>query len=1232
MKKMADLICKHKIFIVIVAILLLIPAAIGMYKTKVNYNILVYLPDDIETLKGQNILTSDFNMGAFSVTVVDKMPAKDILKLEDKIKNVKGVDKVIGINDITGTTIPLDFLPEDVVNKVSKKDSSLLLITFKESTSDDSTLEAVDEIRSITEDKAQVGGMSAMVLDTQELFNSEMALYVAIAVVLCIIVLMIFLDSYIVPFLLLANIGVAILFNMGTNIFLGDISYITKAISSVLQLGVTTDFSIFLYHKYEAAKKKYKDKSSAMSHAIVDTLTSVFGSSLTTIAGFLALCTMKLTLGMDIGIVMAKGVLFGLLCVITLFPALLLVFDKYIDKTTHKVITPKFTLIKKFVLNHYIIVFIVFIILLVPFYIFQTKTNVYYKLDESIPDNYGFKKATKKLKEDYGIVSQTMILASSDIENYKLNNMVDDIEKLDGVDMVLSPSKLSKLGISEDILSSDIKRIYQSKDYKLILVNSSYDIATTKLNNQIEKINKIVDKYDKKAIVAGEGPLMRDLVSITDQDFHNVNYTSIAVIFILMLIVTKSISLPVLLVTAIEFAIFVNMGIPYLMGSKIPFIASVVIGTIQLGATIDYAILMTTKYLEERKKGNSRKNSVSVALDNSVSSIFVSGMCFFAATIGVGIVSKIDMIGTLCTLISRGAIISMIVVICVLPSILLIFDRLIIKTSLGFKGGKNMKKKLAIIIFSLILINPYFVKALSKEESVYTKMSSSGKVKSVLVVEHLINDDKLDEINDITSLTDIKNLNGSESFSLNGKNINWKANGNDIYYQGKTSDDLPISLNVSYKLDGNLVKAKDIKNKKGHVEITINYKNNLKHEINGNTLYTPFVVISELNLDGKYNKNIKVSNGKIINNGTTNMVVAIASPGINESLNIDDINLSEVKIEYDTTKFNKEAIYVVATSKVLDNNDLSKFGNISSIKEDINSLSSAADMLVNGANELNNGVDKLKNGAVELNNGINTVFDGTNKIKNAIDESVINLENDNSEALDADTINMIKNQAVTSAELSSDVLDQIGKQAIEGLKNDESYNQMNEIVTTVDSNEQLLYMCTNQETIVDEYKQICSLYNTYKPVVTALEKTAYNVAVSTASNIAKSVASNVSESVATSVANSVKSKASEKTIKSLNELSKNIGLLSDGMSKLSDGSLQLVNGIDTLKIGTNKMYNGTKTFNDTGIKKLSSFVNTNLVSKVDTVNSLIKLSNEYQSYSGKDDSISGTTKFIMVIK
>ncbi len=689
MNKFGDFVCKHKILILIIALIMLVPSLVGYVKTKVNYDILVYLPSDIETLKGEKILTDDFNMGAFSVVVTDNMDDKDVLNLEDKFSKIKGVEHVASINDVTGTTIPLEMLPDEVTDIVAKDDSRLILVTFRKSTSDDETLEAVQKMRNIANKDTKIGGMSAMVLDTKQLFNSEMALYVLVAIVLCVIVLELALDSFFVPILLMLNIVLAIIFNMGSNIFLGEISYITKAIAAVLQLGVTTDFSIFLYHKYEKAKKNENDVNVAMSDVIHETMVSVVGSSLTTIAGFLALCTMQLTLGKDIGIVMAKGVVFGVLCVLTVFPSLLLVFDKQIENTKHKVIIPKFNFVKKFVLKYYKAIFAVFLILLIPAYISQSKTKVYYKLDKSIPDNYGYSVAIKELREKNGIVSQEMILIDKNIDNYKLNEMTSKIEKIDGIKTVISPSKLSEVGISDESIPKKLREIYETDKYKMIIISSNYDIATNKLNKQIDKVNKVVKKYDKKAIVAGEGPLMKDLVTTTDIDFKNVNYSSIGVIFILMMCVLKSVSLPVLLVTAIEFAIFINMGVPFYTNTEIPFIASVVIGTIQLGATIDYAILMTTKYLEERKNNNNKQAAVESALDNSVSSIFVSAMCFFGATIGVGIVSKIDMIGSLCTLIARGAIISMFVVMLIVPSILLIFDKLIIKTTLGFKkGGK----------------------------------------------------------------------------------------------------------------------------------------------------------------------------------------------------------------------------------------------------------------------------------------------------------------------------------------------------------------------------------------------------------------------------------------------------------------------------------------------------------------------------------------------------------------
>lgn len=691
MKKIGEAIVKKKWFIIILTMILLIPALIGYVKTDINYDILVYLPSDIETIKGENILTDDFNMGSFAMVVAEDLPSKEVIKLEEKFKNINTVQNVISIDDLTGTTIPVQILPSKVKESLQNDNGTLILVTFANSTSDDATLNAVSEMRSIVDKNVKIGGMSAMVLDTKELFNSEMALYVAIAALLCVLVLEIALDSYLVPILLMANIGIAILFNMGSNIFLGNISYITKAIAAVLQLGVTTDFSIFLYHKYEKAKEKYKSCDEAMSNAIYETMISVVGSSLTTIAGFLALCTMNLTLGKDIGIVMAKGVLIGVICVLTFFPALLLVFDKAIDKTKHKQLLPEFKKVKEFVMKFYKPIFVVFLILLIPAYLAQTKTSVYYKLDESIPDDYGYSIATKTLKEDFGMVSQEMVLVKADMKDYKINQMIEEIKDIEGVNLVLSPAALSKYGISQTIIPKDIKEIFQTDNYKMIIIGSDYDIATNELNAQVEDVKKIVKSYDEEAILAGEGPLMKDLVTTTDEDFKNVNFSSIFIIFIIMLFVLRSISLPVLLVIAIEFAIFINMGIPYFTGTEIPFIASVVIGTIQLGATIDYAILMTTKYLEERKNDQDKFQAVRSALDNSISSIIVSGMCFFGATIGVGVVSKIDMIGSLCTLIARGAIISMVVVILVIPSILLLFDSLITKSTLGFK--KNLRKE-----------------------------------------------------------------------------------------------------------------------------------------------------------------------------------------------------------------------------------------------------------------------------------------------------------------------------------------------------------------------------------------------------------------------------------------------------------------------------------------------------------------------------------------------------------
>ena len=688
MHKFGEFICKHRKAILVIALLLLIPSIIGMKATRINYDILVYLPDDIETIQGENILSEDFNMGAFSVVILDDMKTKDILKLEDKIREIDEVQKVVSIADVLGTEIPVEMLPDEVKDKIYDDNSTIMLVTFKDAISADSTMEAVQKLRDITDERCKISGMTATVIDTRNLSDSEVLIYVIIAVALCLLVLEFALDSYAVPIIILLNIGIAVLYNMGTNVMLGQISYITKAISAVLQLGVTMDFAIFLYHSYKQEKAKNADKEQAMSEAIAKTLVSVVGSSLTTIAGFLALCSMNLTLGKDIGIVMAKGVLFGVINVVTILPAMLLELDNLVEKTSHKEILPKFTKIKDFVIKHYIAIAIVFVIILpIAFYGYKN-TGIYYNLDKSLPTTLDSVTANKELKEKFNMVSMELLLVDKDMPNNQLKEMTDKIEQLDGIEWVMGSSKLEDLGIPKDMLPDSVRTIFENGDYQMVIINSKYEMATDELNAQVKEINNIIKQYDEKAILAGEGPLMTDLVEIADHDFNSVNIVSIAIIFVIMIFVLKSISLPVILIITIEFAIFINMGIPYYTNTILPFVASIVIGTIQLGATIDYAILITTKYIRNRNEGMDKKAAVSEALGTSISSIVVSGLCFFGATFVVGAYSKIEMIGSLCTLMSRGAIISMFTVIFALPTFLMIFDKLICKTTIGMKNCK----------------------------------------------------------------------------------------------------------------------------------------------------------------------------------------------------------------------------------------------------------------------------------------------------------------------------------------------------------------------------------------------------------------------------------------------------------------------------------------------------------------------------------------------------------------
>lgn len=681
MKKVAKFITNHSVGIVIISLLLFIPALWGYQNTKINYDILVYLPEDIETVKGQNILTDQFGIGAFSFVMVDDMESSDMLKLEEKIKKISGVEKVFSIADITDSVIPISLLPDELREKIYHKDETMILVTFQDSISSDATMHAVKDLRHTLEKSSTVSGMTSMVLDTMDLSNKEITAYIIIAVVLCLVVLTLATDSYFVPFFLLGNIGVAIVYNMGSNIFLGEISYITKAITAVLQLGVTTDFSIFLYHKYEQAKINYSNKKRAMEEAIYETFRSILGSSLTTIAGFLALCFMDLTLGRDIGIVMAKGVLCGLFTVLTLFPALLLVFDSIIEKTKHKNFFPQFDHLQNFVIRHKWYSILLFLILLIPAIYGNHQCEVYYKLDKSLPQDLPSQIANSNLAQKFHIVSPEIILIDQNLSNNELDELVETLKAVKGIDMVLAPTSLLDFGIPIDMIPEDIRTIFQNGEYQLIILNSTYEVASEKLNLQIDQIAKVVKKYDKDAIIAGEGALTKDLVEIADHDFKVVNYISIIVIFLLMLVVLKSFMLPFILVVAIEFAIVFNMAIAYFTGTTLPFIASIVIGTIQLGATIDYAILMSTKYLENRYHIKDKNIAMRETMSKTIPSIIVSALCFFAATFGVAIYSKIDMIASICRLLSRGAIISMFVVIFILPALLLVFDSIIMKTT-----------------------------------------------------------------------------------------------------------------------------------------------------------------------------------------------------------------------------------------------------------------------------------------------------------------------------------------------------------------------------------------------------------------------------------------------------------------------------------------------------------------------------------------------------------------------
>lgn len=1204
MKKFAKFIATHSALILVICFLLLVPAIYGYVNTRINYDILVYLPNSVDTIKGENILTDDFGLGAYAFVMVDSSNNKKILDLEKDIKKIEGVNAVLSIADVTDTVIPVDMLPTKVVEKLNKDNETIIMVTFDGGASEDVTINAVRTLREVVGDATKVSSMTSMVIDTMDLSNKEIFAYVTIAVILCLTVLFIATDSYVIPFFLLGNIGFAIIYNMGTNIFLGQISYITQAITAVLQLGVTMDFSIFLYHKYEQAKKDNPkmSKTEAMASAIIATFQSVIGSSLTTFAGFLALCTMDLTLGTDIGIVMAKGVLWGLVCVLTLFPALLMVGDKLIDKTKHKVLLPEFKKLQEFSTKHYKAIIAAFLILLVPAFYGNNNYKVYYKLDESLPKDLAFNVANSELADKFNIVSPEIILIDKNVKTNDVKEIVNKLENIEGIDLVLAPSTLMDPAVAM-LLPSDLSKMMDNDQYQLIIVNSTYEIASDELASQIKEIDSLVKSYDKNSIIAGEGPLMNDLVTIADHDFRMVNYTSIIVIFIIMVLVLKQINLSIVLILTIEFAIFCNMSVAFYTNTTLPFIASIVVGTIQLGATIDYAILMSTKYMEERASIKDKKEAMLKTLSLTVPSIITSALCFFAATFGVAAYTKIDMIGSICELLSRGAIISMLVVILILPSLLMVCDKFIIKNK---KEGKNMKKmKTVAAAFTIVALSliPFSASA-AKTETIYTNMDYSGNVKKTTVSNHIENT-KEGDVSDNSLLTNILNVNGSENFTQDDTHVTWYAKGKDIFYTGNTKESQPINIVTKYYLDGKEAKAEDIIGKSGKVKIEISLINNSL--LRTNNTFTPYVVALGTMMDSDTNKNITVTNGKVTDTGTRSMLLAISAPGLYEYTNINEFkNLNKVTIIYETTDFDINDIYMVASPKILSELDLEIFDKLDKFSSSIDTLSSSMDALEEGAKKLSDGTSSLLTNTTVFNEKLKTASDALNKIANGItkltqgvDEMYATLE---------DAKKMMENKDITGSLANLKVLKASNENAIAKLTNPEAETayktfKMNATETESEMITRLASLSLPEEKI----KELVTVKSTYE---LKLLLTANNEAV-------KEMITNLEDLSKLMDTLTTKLKEVKEMKTKVEYLNASLNEVSIGLTKLSEASSQINAGVKKLNDGAIKVSGGTQALNAQGIKTLVNYTN-KIVTFGNKLENLVNLSKSYKGFASNN--------------
>lgn len=979
MYKFGKFISKHHVIVLIVSILLIIPAVFGMVNTRVNYDMLSYLPDDLDTVKGQDILLNEFGKGAFSYVIVENMEDNEVAKLREQIIKVNHVSDAIWYDSIASIDIPKEVLPDKIYDAFNSENSTIIAVFFDSSSSSEETIEAVEQIRKITDKKVFISGISALVVDLKNLCEKEEPIYVAIAVACALLAMMIFSDCWITPILFLINIAMAILYNMGTNFVFGSISYITKALVAVLQLAVTMDYSIFLWHSYQDMKKQHDDNVEAMAYAIKETFISIASSSLTTIAGFLALCFMSYKIGKDLGIVMAKGVVFGLISCVTILPSLILIFDKLISKTMHKSLIPNMNKFSGFITKNYLAFVIIAICLFIPSTIGYAKKPIYYDFTKILEteDGEGINQddilsivADMKLKEEYGVSSTHMILCDAKMNATKATTMLSELEKVNGVKLVLGYNSLVSDTIPEEIIPDRLTSILKSNNWQLILVNSEYTASTTDCNNQLENLNKIIKNYDDNAMLIGEAACTKDLISITNVDFKVVSLVSIAFIFVIILFTFKSITLPVILVAIIEFAIFLNLGLTFYTKTDMAFIIPVCISTIQLGSSVDYAILLTSKYKKERLNNEDRKEAVKDALASSSSSIITSAFGMFFATIGVAIYSEINVISTMCNLLARGAIFSMLAVLIVLPGLLIIFDKVICKTSLD----------------------------------------------------------------------NLKLIKGDATFTKDLNNVTWNANKEDIYYTGETDKEIPVNISIKYYLNENEVTYEQLQGKSGKVTIRFDYTCNQSEIVKINnedkTIYVPYLIISGVAFNNAKTANITSQNGKVIDDGKNSFVVGCAIPGLKEDLEIEDLNIpTYFEISMDAVDFNMDTTFSVATNQFMNginSNDikdekqktkvntlclmLAKEELLPTVNEVVKSLDEYNDYY-KGVIDYTSGVDQmdqeikagnLEDKLQELLDGSKKLNDGTIKLNTELQEFYENTLKDILEKYNNDFTNMVE--------------------------------------------------------------------------------------------------------------------------------------------------------------------------------------------------------------------------------